>query len=75
MLTKKAIRYQKLSNFEIKLILEHLEILGTVDRSDTYTYTIFYLLTDLNDEALFLYLSPNITSVGKEFFINNKQFT
>lgn len=75
MLTKKAIRYQKLSNFEIELILERLEILGTVDRSDTYTYTIFYLLTDLNDEALFLYLSPNITSVCKEFFINNRQFT
>lgn len=74
MLTKKAIRYKKLSSSEIQIISERLELIGTVNLSDTYTYTIFYLLTELNDEALFLCLSPNITSVSKEFFINNKQF-
>lgn len=74
MLTKKAIRYRKLSSSEIQEILRFLEVLGDVILSKTDNYTTFYVMTKFDDKDLYLYLSPNITSVNKEFYINNKQF-
>lgn len=74
MLSKKTIRYKKLSATQIESVIHRLEVFGKVSFHNTETHTSFFLLTDYDDLVIAFALMPSITSIFQHFFINNKSF-
>lgn len=74
MLSKKTIRYKKLSTAQIESVIHRLKVFGEVSFHNTETHTSFFLLNDYDDSVIAFSLMPSITSISQHFFINNKRF-
>lgn len=74
MLSKKTIRYKKLSTTQIESVIYRLEAFGEVSFHNTETHTSFFLLSDSTDSVIAFTLTPSITLIYQCFFINNKRF-